>query len=111
MERIRAPDLATEFASVEEKAKVENEIRQTRRKTKTFQALLNSSGRKAGVAPSKKERRQQKVVHLDVYTRELKTLIGKLNDDTLDAVQANSKNKIKKHAHAPLLPTVEDENN
>ena len=58
MERIRAPELAPEFASVEEKAKVENEIRQKRRKTKTFQAMLNSSGRKTGAAPSKKERRQ-----------------------------------------------------
>lgn len=50
-----------------------------------------------GTRFKKKDIKQTRAIHLDVYTYELKNLIGKLNDDNLDAVQANSKNKIKRN--------------
>ena len=60
--------------------------------------MLNQNGKTIVKIPSKKVKKQAKAIHLDVYTKELKILIGKLNDDTLDAVQATSKQKIKKNA-------------
>lgn len=58
-----------------------------------LQVMSESKGTKF----KKKDIKQTRAIHLDVYTNELKNLIGKLNDDNLDAVQANSKNKIKRN--------------
>jgi hypothetical protein len=86
----------SDFQNQEEKAKIDQEIKAQRKQTKQMQIQLLSEGGLKG-KKSRRDLKQGRQIHLDVYTSELRTLIGKLNDDNLDAVQANSKSKIKRN--------------
>ena len=84
IDKTRKPENMTQYATVEEKLQIEQEVRNKRKHTKAVQQQLISEGGK-----KKKARRDNKStrnVHLDVYSNALKTLVARLNDDTLDAV-------------------------